>query len=234
MLRDYAERRSETAFAEVVRRHVDLVYSAALRMVGDTHLAEDVTQAVFMALAQRAGQLANRPVLCGWLHLTARNLAANAVRSDVRRRMREQEAAAMNELLSAEADTLWEQIAPQLDAALGELNEADRDAVLLRYFEKKSAQEMAVILGSSAEAAQKRVSRAVERLRESFAKRNVTIGASGLIVLITVNAVQSAPAGLAVAISTAALAGAAVSASRAAGKRVRGGPGAGGPRSAVP
>lgn len=213
LLRDYAERRSETAFAEVVRRHVDLVYSAALRMVGDTHLAEDVTQAVFMALAQRAGQLANRPVLCGWLHLTARNLAANAVRSDVRRRMREQEAAAMNELLSAEADTLWEQIAPQLDAALGELNEADRDAVLLRYFEKKSAQEMAVILGSSAEAAQKRVSRAVERLRESFAKRNVTIGASGLIVLITVNAVQSAPAGLAVAISTAALAGAAVSAS---------------------
>jgi RNA polymerase sigma factor (sigma-70 family) len=211
LLRDYAERRSEAAFAELVRRHVDFVYSAALRMVCDAHLAKDVTQGVFIALAQNARQLANRAVLSGWLHRTAQNLAANIVRSDVRRRAREQEAAAMNELLSAESDANWENIAPHLDAGLGELDEADRDALLLRYFERKSAREMAEILGTSEDAAQKRVSRAVERLREFFSKRNVTIGTSGLAVLISANAVQSAPIGLAATISAAAvLAGTAV------------------------
>ena len=204
LLRDYTGRRSEAAFAELVRRHVDLVYSAALRMVRDAHLAEDVTQGVFVALAQNARQLTDRPVLSGWLHRTAQNLAAKAVRSDVRRRAREQEAAAMNELLSAEPDAVWEHIAPHLDAALGELSEADRDALLLRYFERKSAREMAQTLGISDEAAQKRVNRAVERLREFFAKRGVTVGASGLVVVISANAVQAAPAGLAVTISTAA------------------------------
>jgi RNA polymerase sigma factor (sigma-70 family) len=205
LLRDYSERHSEPAFAELVRRHVDLVYTAALRMVCDSHLAEDVTQGAFVALARNSPRLTDRPVLSGWLHCTAQNLAANAVRSEVRRRAREQEAVAMNELLSPEFDASWEAIAPQLDAALGELNEADRDALLLRYFEKKSAQEMAGILGISDEAAQKRVSRAVERLREYFSKRKVSIGVSGLAALISANAVQSAPAGLATAISAAAL-----------------------------
>ena len=211
LLRDYTERRSEAAFAELVRRHVDFVHSAALRMVCDAHLAKDVTQGVFIALAQNARQLADRPVLSGWLHRTAQNLAANTVRSDVRRRAREQEAAAMNELLSTESDANWENIAPHLDAGLGELDEADRDALLLRYFQRKSAREMAEILGTSEDAAQKRVSRAVERLREFFSKRNVTIGASGLTILISANAVQSAPIGLAATISAAAvLAGTAV------------------------
>jgi RNA polymerase sigma factor (sigma-70 family) len=204
LLRDYTGHRSETAFAELVRRHVDLVYSAALRMVRDAHLAEDVTQGVFIALAQNAGQLTERPVLSGWLHRTAQNLAANAVRSDVRRRAREQEAVAMNELLATESDAAWEHIAPHLDAALGELGEADRDALLLRYFESKSAREMAQTLGTSEEAAQKRCGRAVERLRDFFAKRGVTVGASGLVVALSTNAVQAAPVGLAAIISTAA------------------------------
>jgi RNA polymerase sigma factor (sigma-70 family) len=204
LLRDYTGRRSEAAFAELVRRHVDFVHSAALRMVRDAHLAEDVTQSAFVALAQNACQLTDRPVLSGWLHRTAQNLAANAVRSDVRRRAREQEAAVMNELLSAEPDAVWEHIAPHLDAALGELSEPDRDALLLRYFERKSAREIALTLGVSDEAAQKRVSRAVERLREFFAKRGVTVGAGGLAVVISANAVQAAPVGLAVTISTAA------------------------------
>src|SRR3954469_7860635 len=100
LLAEYAKTQSESAFAELVRRHVDLVYSAARRMVGDSHLAEDVTQAVFAALAKNAGGLDRHPVLSGWLHRTAQNLAANTVRSEVRRRHREQEATAMNELIS--------------------------------------------------------------------------------------------------------------------------------------
>ena len=213
-MRDHTGRRSETAFAELVRRHIDFVYSAALRMVRDTHLAEDVTQGVFVALAQNARQLTDHPVLSGWLHRTAQNLAANTVRSDVRRRAREQEAVAMNELLAPEPEAVWEHIAPQLDAALGELNEPDRDALLLRYFERKSAREMAQTLGTSEDAAQKRVSRAVERLREFFSKRGVAIGASGLVVVISANTVQAVPAGLAATISTAAIfAGTAVSTS---------------------
>src|SRR6266850_2732892 len=110
LLRDYTEHRSEAAFAEVVRRHLDFVYSAALRMLRDSHLAEDVTQAVFVALAQNARQLTDRPILSGWLHRTTQNLAAKTVRSDVRRRAREQEAVAMNELQEPAAD--WQQIAP--------------------------------------------------------------------------------------------------------------------------
>src|SRR5256885_4067291 len=194
LLGDYAGRRSEAAFAELVRRQVDFVYSAALRMVRDAHLAEDVTQNVFVALAQNARQLTNHAVLSGWLHRTTQNLAANAVRSNVRRRARVQEAAAMNEL--QEPDAVWEQIAPHLDTALGELSETDRDALLLRYFEDKSAHEIALTLGVSDDAAQKRVSRAVERLRELFAKRGLTVGASGLAVVISTNAVKAALAGL--------------------------------------
>jgi len=207
LLRDYAGHRSEPAFAELVRRHVDLVHSAAVRMVRDAHLAEDVTQGVFLALAHQAGQLTDRPVLSGWLHRTAQNLAANTVRADVRRRVREQEAALMNELSAPAPNASWEEIAPQLDAALGELTETDRDAVLLRYFERKSAREMAGLLGLSDEAAQKRVNRAVERLRDHFAKRKVTIGAGGLAVVISANAVQAAPAGFVPVAAPAAVGG---------------------------
>jgi RNA polymerase sigma factor (sigma-70 family) len=205
LLRDYSANRSEAAFAELVRRHIDFVYSAAVRMVRDAHLAEDVTQGAFVALAHHARQLADRPVLSGWLHRTAQNLAANAVRSEVRRRAHEQEAAAMIELLAADSDSSWEHIVPHLDAALGELNEADRDALLLRYFENKNLREVGQTLGTTEDGAQKRVSRAVERLREFFAKRGVTVGASGLVVVLSANAVQAAPVGLAVTISTAAI-----------------------------
>ena len=204
LLAAYAAQRSEAAFAELVRRHVDLVHSAALRLVRDAHAAQDVTQGVFLALAQNARQLTDRPALEGWLHGTTRNLAANAVRSDLRRRAREQEATLMNELLSADPDTRWEHIAPHLDEALGELDEPDRDALLLRYFKNHDLRTVGATLGISDDAAQKRVSRAVERLREFFAKRGLTVGAGGLVVVISANAVQAAPVGLAVTISTAA------------------------------
>jgi len=112
LLREYAGEASEAAFSELVQRYIDLVYSAALRLVGNTHLAEDVSQKVFLALAQNAEQLADRAVLPGWLHGAARNLSANAIRSEVRRRAREQEAAAMNELLGPEPEPVWESVAP--------------------------------------------------------------------------------------------------------------------------
>src|SRR4030095_7744179 len=178
LLRAYAEKRSEAAIGELVRRHVDFVYSAARRIVRDPHLAEDVTQGVFVALAKNSGTLAARPVLSGWLHRAAQNIAAQTVRTIERRRARESRyiETAMNELPSSEPEVSWEHIAPHLDAALGELSEPDRDALFLRYFERKSAREMAHVLGVSDEAAQKRVSRAVERLREFFAKRGITVG----------------------------------------------------------
>jgi RNA polymerase sigma factor (sigma-70 family) len=212
LLQIYVGSRSEPAFATLVQRHLDFVYSAAVRMVRDPHLAQDVTQGVFVALAQNARQLMERPVLSGWLHRTTQNIAAQAIRTDVRRRAREQEAAVMKELLTAEPDATWEQISPHLDNALSALAEADRDALLLRYFDRKSAQEMAGLLGITSEAAQKRVNRAVDRLRELFSKQKITIGAGGLMALISANAVQSAPVGLATTISaTAILAGASAS-----------------------
>ncbi len=207
LLRDYAERRSEAAFAELVRRHIDLVHSTAVRMVNDADLAEDVSQAVFVALAKDAGKLSKHPVLAGWLHRTTRNIASQTVRTDVRRRNREH-AAAMNE--SSESNAVWKEIAPHLDAALGELSPSDRDAVLLRYFENKPANEMSEILGVSAEAAQKRVSRAVEKLRENLAKRGITAGAAGLVGTISANAVQVAPAGLAASVSSGVTTGVAM------------------------
>ncbi len=111
----------------------------------------------------------------------------------------------MNELLAHNSDAPWEQIAPHLDAALDTLTEADHDAVMLRYFERKPAHEMAQALGISEEAAQKRLTRAVERLREFFAKRGVTVGASGLAAAISGNAIQAAPAGLAAAATASIL-----------------------------
>ncbi len=173
--------------------------------MGGAQAAEDVTQTVFVALARQAPQLTRHPALSGWLHCTTRNVAAKTVRSDVRRRVREEEAAVMNELLANDSTAIGEHIAPHLDAALGELNAAERDAVLLRFFEKKSAQEMAQILGVSHEAAQKRVNRGVERLREIFAKHGVSVGVGGLATIISINAVQAAPAGLAATIAAASI-----------------------------
>lgn len=198
---------SETAFSELVGRHLDFVYSAALRMVRDPHLAEDVTQRAFVALAKNAAELSDRPVLAGWLHRTAQNIAAQTVRTIERRRAREQEVFAMNELLSASADGTWEHIAPHLDEAMSELGELDRDAVLLRYFKNHDLRTVGTLLGISDDAAQKRVSRAVQRLREYFAKRGIQVGVAGLAGVLSANAVQAAPAGLVAAIATAALAG---------------------------
>jgi RNA polymerase sigma factor (sigma-70 family) len=212
LLKAYVESHSEPVFAELVRRYTDLVYSAALRMVSDSHLAQDVTQNTFVALAKQAGQIKDRPALCGWLHQTARNIAAQTIRTDVRRRAREKEALTMNEPLANDnPEIAWEEIAPHLDAALEELGEVDREALMLRYFQNKPFHAIGFVLGVSDDAAQKRVTRAVERLRELFAKRGVTVSAGGLAVVISANAVKAAPAGLAASISAVSLAQTAVS-----------------------
>jgi RNA polymerase sigma factor (sigma-70 family) len=205
LLRDYAENRSEAAFADLVRRYVDFVYSAALRMVRDEQAAQDVTQSVFVALARHAPQLAGRRVLSGWLHCTAQNLAFNSIRSDVRRRAREQHAAAMNQSAPDDSASLWERIAPQLDAALAQLSQSDRDALLLRYFQNKSIREVAETLATTESAAQKRVNRAVERLRKIFARHGLAAGTGRLAVSISAHAVEAAPPAMASASSSAGL-----------------------------
>jgi RNA polymerase sigma factor (sigma-70 family) len=207
LLRDYAETGSEPAFGEIVTRHTDLVYSAALRQVLSSDLACDVTQNVFTSLARGARTLAGKlnpdASLAGWLCRCARNLSLNLRRDDFRRQSRERQA--MNDLLATpETAPDWSRLCPFLDEAMSELSEPDHDALVLRYFKNQDLRAVGLALGISDDAAQKRVSRAMERLREFFAKRGVTVGASGLAVVLSANAVQAAPVGLALTISTAA------------------------------
>jgi RNA polymerase sigma factor (sigma-70 family) len=212
LLSEYAEQSSEAAFGELVRRYVDFVYSAAFRMVRNPHLAEEVTQSVFVALSQNARALSGRAVLSGWLHRTARNLAAKTVRGEVRRRAREQEAVVMNELSSSEVDPLWERLAPELDAALDELKDADRNVVLLRFFHQCSVREIAEALGLNEDTAKKRVARALQRLRGVLALRGVTVSVGLLVTALAARSVEAAPAGLAAAVASASSAGAGSSA----------------------
>jgi RNA polymerase sigma factor (sigma-70 family) len=201
LLQNYARNKSEESFAALVNRHLNLVYSAAFRQVRSPQLAEEVAQSAFTDLARNAGKFQPDTILTAWLYQVARRTAIDVIRREARRQLREHIASEMNTMNTAAAD--WTHIEPLLDEAMDALDDTDRAAALLRYFENKSLREVGATLGTSDDAAQKRVSRAVERLREFFAKRGVTVGASGLVVLISANAVQSAPAGLAVTISTA-------------------------------
>jgi RNA polymerase sigma factor (sigma-70 family) len=202
LLARYTGQHAEDAFAELVRRHLDLVFSAALRQVRSPQLAEEVAQSAFTDLARQAHRLAPDTILTAWLYQVTRRTAIDVVRREARRQHREQVACELNAMNTPAAD--WTHIEPLLDEAMQALEETDRTAVLLRYFENKSAREMAQTLGTTEDAAQRRVSRAVERLRQFFDKRGVTIGASGLVIAISANSVQAAPAGLAVTISAAA------------------------------
>src|SRR5437867_4110355 len=214
LLARYTRQHAEDDFAELVRRHVGLVYSAALRQVRSPQLAEEVAQSVFIDLARSAAKLKPDTILTAWLYQVTRHEAIDVLRREARRQLREQIATEMNTMNATAAD--WTHIEPLLDEAMHALDDIDRAAVLLRYFENKSLREVGATLGTSENAAQKRLGRAVERLRDFFAKRGVTVGASGLVVVISANAVQAAPVGLAVAISaTAGLAGTAIQTSTA-------------------
>jgi RNA polymerase sigma factor (sigma-70 family) len=212
LLRQYAEQNSETAFAALVARHVDKVYSTALRHTRNVHAAEEITQAVFVILAKKSGRLGAKVILSGWLYETARLTALTFIRSEIRRARREQEAH-MTTALNENESEVWPHIAPLLDDALAKLSAADRHAVVLRYFDGKSLGEVGAALGASEDAAKKRVTRAVEKLRGWFTKRGVTLTATVFTAAISANSVQAAPLGLAATVTATAVKGVAVSGS---------------------
>jgi RNA polymerase sigma factor (sigma-70 family) len=213
LVREYAARNSEPAFETLVRRHVSLVYSVALRQAGNPAQAEEITQAVFLILARKAARLRPDTILAAWLHETARFASASFLRGEQRRRRREQEAYMQSQLQESAADPAWEQLAPLLDEAIGQLGRADRNAVVLRFFQNKSAREIAAALNVHESAAQKRLNRAVEKLRAYFLKRGVTVSAGALIGALSVNSVHGAPAHLAASVMAVSAKGTAVSSS---------------------
>src|ERR1051325_4558911 len=210
LLKAYAETKSEEAFAELVHKHIDLIFSAALRQVGgDVHLAQDVTQSVFNDLARKAGSISARVVLAGWLYTSARYAAARIVRTEHRRRLRERESQFMNEPSTNDTAADWEQLETALDEAMHDLKEADRNAIVLRFFQGSSFEDVGQKIGASADGARMRVERAIEKLRKSFAKRGVVSTGAALAILLAEQSVTAAPAGLAAVVSSSALGAAA-------------------------
>ena len=207
LLRRYAIEHSEPAFAELIRRHVDLVYSAALRVVnGDAHRAQDVTQQVFAEFARQAKRLVQHPAPVGWLYITTRRLGLRVIRTEQRRNAREKEATTMNELLRESApEPDWVHLRPVLEDAMCELGEQDRHAVLLRFFQNKSLKDVGQALNLGENAARMRVDRALDKLRAVLMRRGISPGAS-LASVISAHAVQVAPAGLATTLTAASIA----------------------------
>ena len=209
LLRQYGAEGSEAAFETLVARYVNLVYATALRRLdGDAHLAQDAAQLVFTDLARKARSLPPGVVLAGWLHWATRYASTQLLRAERRRRARERQAIAL-ETLKPESTPDWGQIRPWLDEALDGLNRKDRDAVLLRVVEGCSLAEVGAGLGSSEEAARKRVDRALEKLRARLVRRGVPASATALAAAISAHALPPAPAGLAATLGNASLAGAA-------------------------
>jgi RNA polymerase sigma factor (sigma-70 family) len=219
LLYDYAANASEAAFREIVVRYADLVYSSALRQVESSHTAADIAQNVFLDLAHKAGHLSGEhpgsTSIVGWLHRATRYTVLNHLRNSHRRITNERQA--MEQLLTnSDASLDWEQIRPTLDEALDNLSDEDREVLLLRYFKNQTLRAVGQQVGISEDAAQKRVSRALEKLRDFFSKHGTAVGTGGLALIVSANAVQAAPAGLAISLSTTALTGGAVSTTFAA------------------
>jgi RNA polymerase sigma factor (sigma-70 family) len=204
LVREFAGHQTEAVFAALVERHIGLVYSAAFRQTGDAHLAEEITQAVFIILARKAASLGRNTILPAWLYRTTRFSSANALKIQRRRLAREQEAYMQSTVQTEEAEAAWQQLAPLLDDAMADLGERDRAAVVLRYFENRPWQEVAALLQVTEDAAQKRVTRALEKLRALFVKRGVALTAALIAGAVSANSVQAAPAALATKLSVIA------------------------------
>ena len=207
LLRRYRENRCERAFTELVERHIDFVYSAARRQVGgNADLAKDVAQQVFIELAQKADSLSSNTVLTAWLYTRTRFAASKALRSEQRRHGREEKACM--ELQPPTPEPEWDELQPVLDTVMHELDERDRTAVLLRYFEKRPLAEVGARLGLTEDAARMRLSRALDKLRQLLARRGITSTTAALAGLLLQQTVTAAPAGLALNIAGTALASA--------------------------
>ena len=204
LLRRYAESRSDEAFGELVQRHVNLVYSVALREVGNPHQADEIAQAVFIILARKAAQLRHDKALSSWLFQTTRLTARNFLRREGRRRQREQEAY-MESTLNEPAGDAGPELAHLLDPAVESLGDKDRRAILLRFYEGRNLREVGEALGASEPAAEMRVHRALEKLRKIFARRGVCLSLGAVAGIAAANSVHAAPAGLAANISAVAV-----------------------------
>ena len=208
LLDRYVKERAQSAFSDLVRRHLDLVYSTALRHVRSPHLAEEVAQSVFIDLARQGGSIRPGTPLVAWLHVVACRTAVDIIRKESRRRAYETSAAHASHIESEDRESSppWADIEPLLDEAIGRLKPVDRAAILLRFFQDKSFQEVAAIIGSTDDAAQKRVSRALDQVRQFLRRRGVIITTAGLTSSLATNSIQAAPASLSSAIvSTAAM-----------------------------
>jgi RNA polymerase sigma factor (sigma-70 family) len=189
LLAALAAKRDAELFRQLTQRHIDFVYAAAVRQSGDRTAAQDITQAVFLLLWQRVGKLKTGTVIKGWLFNATRYVAANARRAEARRTMHEREAAVMRSETTQRAT----EISPVLDDAMAKLSESDRRAVLLRYFEDQSADEVGAQLGVSADAAKKRISRATERLRQHLGDVGANVGLTALPAILASHAGMSSP-----------------------------------------
>ena len=217
LLRDFAASRSDDAFAQLVARHVDKVYTAARRQVRDPARAQDITQAVFVALARKAHAIDRRVAIAGWLikatHLAARDLR----RAEARRQKHERHAAELrSRQMSAQEQPHagqtqgddWERIVSLLDESLAALSDGLRDAIVLRFFEGRDFHFISESLGISQEAARKRVERGLCRLRGLLSHRGAGISNASLAALLTTHGVSAAPAGIGASVTTGALAAA--------------------------